>query len=104
MFPDNIKLYVAKKNDELLAGTVIYENNDTVHTQYLANSDLGRKLGALDLTIHHLLTTEFENKRYFDFGISNEDSGRSLNSGLIFQKEGFGARSVVQDIYELIIK
>ena len=35
------------------------------------------------------------------FGISTEDNGRILNDGLIFEKEGFGARSVCYDTYEL---
>ena len=42
-------------------------------------------------------------KTYFDFGISTEENGRVLNSGLIDQKEGFGARGVVHDHYELDI-
>ena len=40
----------------------------------------------------------------FDFGISTEQGGRYLNEGLIFQKEGFGARTVVYDTYELNIE
>lgn len=41
--------------------------------------------------------------KYFDFGISNENNGRFLNRGLIAQKEGFGARTIVHDFYELSI-
>lgn len=101
-FPENIKLYIAEKNDEILAGTVIFENKHVAHTQYLANSDEGRKCGALDYIINYLVTeVYFNNKWYFDFGISNENNGRYLNSGLIEQKEGFGARAVVHDFYKI---
>lgn len=103
-FPDNIKVYVARLSGEVIAGAVIYENDDIVHTQYLANSDIGREMGALDLVIDHLITSVYSAKQFFDFGISNEDAGRLLNTGLIAQKEGFGARPIVHDFYELDIK
>ena len=48
-----------------------------------------------------LLQDTYADKPWFDFGISNEDHGRVLNEGLVMQKEGFGARSVVHDHYEL---
>ena len=103
LFPENIKLFIAKKDNEILAGTVIFENENIVHTQYLANSEKGRELGALDLVIDELINEVYKDKKYFDFGISNENNGRYLNIGLINQKEGFGARAVVHDFYELKI-
>jgi lipid II:glycine glycyltransferase (peptidoglycan interpeptide bridge formation enzyme) len=36
-----------------------------------------------------------------DFGISTELDGRQLNAGLIDYKEGFGARAVNYDFYEM---
>jgi len=105
MFPNNIRLFVAKKDNVTLGGTLIFENNQIVHTQYLANSLEGRKQGALDFVIDKLINEVYvENKKYFDFGTSNEEAGRFLNAGLIAQKEGFGARAVVHDFYELEIK
>lgn len=100
-FPNNIHLYEARKDAELLAGVVVYEYKNMVHTQYMANSDEGRKLGALDLIIDFLINEKYNDKKYFDFGISTEDNGRYLNTGLISQKEGFGGRAVVYDFYEL---
>ncbi|MCT7568960.1 GNAT family N-acetyltransferase [Aliarcobacter butzleri] len=104
LFPKNIKLFLVKKDETILSGALIYENQNIVHTQYLANSEEGRELGALDLLIDYLIKDIYKNKKYFDFGISNEDAGRYLNTGLIAQKEGFGARAVVHDFYELEIK
>lgn len=103
LFPKNIKLFLAKKDERIVSGALIYENQNIVHTQYLANSEEGRDLGALDLLIDYLIKDIYKNKKYFDFGISNEDAGRYLNTGLIAQKEGFGARAVVHDFYELEI-
>jgi len=104
LFPKKIRLFLAKKNEKIVSGALIYENQNIVHTQYLANSEEGRDLGALDLLVDYLIKDIFKNKKYFDFGISNEDAGRYLNTGLIAQKEGFGARAVVHDFYELEIK
>jgi len=102
-FPDNIHLYIAESDGDMLAGTVVFENNDVVHTQYLANSDAGRDVGALDLVIDYLITEKYTGYAYLDFGISNEQQGRYLNKGLIEQKEGFGGRAIVHDFYELNI-
>lgn len=104
LFPENIKLYLSERNEKIISGALIYENQNIVHTQYLANSEEGRETGALDLLVDYLIKDIYKNKKYFDFGISNEDSGRFLNFGLISQKEGFGARAVVHDFYELEIK
>lgn len=103
-FPNNIKCYSARIDSELLAVSVIYETENVAHTQYLANSEKGRDLGALDLVVDHLIKNVYRDKKYFDFGISTEDNGHSLNKGLIAQKEGFGARAFVHDFYEIKIR
>ena len=103
IFPNNIKLYAAKRKGEILAGALIFENKQIVHTQYLANSDVGRELGALDLVIDRLLNETYINKKYFSFGTSLDSTGKLLNFGLLSQKEGFGARAFTHDSYELII-
>ena len=70
--------------------------------QYIAASDAGCALGALDWLFAQLLSQAavlFPHVRYFDFGTCNEQDGRYLNEGLIFQKEGFGARAICYDTY-----
>lgn len=103
LFPNNISLYLTFKNDEPLAGAVLYENFNTVHTQYLANNDLGREIGALDFLTDYLIKEVYQDKKFFDFGTSNEQEGMVLNTGLIAQKEGFGARAIVHDFYSVEI-
>lgn len=102
-FPNNIRCFVASMDDEVIAGTVVYVTERVAHCQYLASNDKGRSVGALDYVLDFLIKGEFKDKDYFDFGISNEDQGRFLNSGLIAQKEGFGARAVTHDFYELVL-
>ena len=100
-FPENIKLYVAKLNGELLAGTVIFVYENMIHTQYMGSNEKGRRIGALDFLIGKLMEKYGETKRYLDFGISNENNGRYLNEGLCAQKEDFGGRTVAYDQYVL---
>lgn len=100
-FPDNIKLYVARKDSSILAGVIVYENKNVAHAQYIANTEDGRNLDSLDLVFEYLINAYSKSKRYFDFGISTEKEGTYLNAGLISYKEAYGARGVVHDVYEL---
>lgn len=102
-FPDNIHLYVAKKDNAIHAGSIIFEYPSMAHAQYIAASPEGRTTGALDLLFTHLIENTFAHKTYFDFGISTEEAGTVLNNGLISQKEGFGGRAIVHEFYELTI-
>ncbi len=102
-FPKEIMLYVAKSQGEIVAGSWMFVTPIVVHTQYIATSDNGKKLGAGDLLIDWLISTRFRDCAFFDFGISTENGGNVLNKGLIFEKEGFGARSVCYDVYSLNI-
>ena len=98
-FPDKIHLYGAFLQDELIAGSIIYEYGQMIHTTYLAASDIARNIGALDLTIATMLERFKETKLWFDFGISTENGGQYMNEGLIAQKEGFGGRTNVYDTW-----
>lgn len=99
-FPKQIRLFGAYLEGSLLATALVYDFGHIVHTQYLATSERGKELGALDFLLIGLIGNIFTAKSYFSFGISTEDQGRYLNEGLIRQKEGFGARGVVHDFYE----
>lgn len=101
LFPSKIKLYEARKEDELLAGIVIYDYGKVVHTQYMANSDTGRKSGVLDFINHQLIYEIYKDRNYYSFGTSTEDNGQYLNEGLIQQKELLGGRAVAHDFYEI---
>lgn len=100
-FPQQIKLYMVRRQREVLAGCVVFITRNVAHIQYIAANDEGRELGALDLLFRHLITERFRQTPYLDFGVSTENGGQVLNEGLIFQKEGFGARSVCYDSYEI---
>ena len=100
-FPQNINIYGAYYDGNLIAGTVIFEYDNVVHTQYMASNDQGRIIGALDLVIFTIIEKSKDKKLWLDFGISTEHGRIYLNEGLVSQKEGFGGRTVVYDIWEL---
>ena len=110
-FPQNIRLYVEREQDErredgsiqkgkMLGGTLLYISHQVVHTQYISASEEGKQKHALDALFQYLIQEEYKDYKYFDFGTSNEDGGKYLNTSLIYQKEGFGGRGICYDTYE----
>lgn len=102
-FPENIRLFVVKNGDDVVSGGWVFVTSCAVHTQYLVNTDEGRRMGAEDLLLDYLISEKYASARYFDFGISTENNGMYLNENLISMKEGFGARSVCYDTYTLAL-
>ena len=98
-FPDNIRLFTAEYDGEVVAGAVIYYTDTVAHSQYTGSTETGRRLRSLPLLYDHIIGNLPAGVRYFDFGTSNEDGGRVLNEGLIRQKASFGARAVAYTSY-----
>ncbi len=99
-FPDNIQLYAAYKEKEMLGGTLLYITPQVVHAQYISATPEGKHSHAIDAVFRKILQEDYKGYIYFDFGTSNEDGGKMLNTSLIYQKEGFGGRGVIYDTYE----
>ena len=99
-FPGQIALYVARKEGNLLGGTVLYMCGEVIHAQYISASAEGKHLHAVDLLFRHILASPPSAAHFFDFGKSSDGDGRALNSTLASQKEGFGGRGICYDWYE----
>jgi hypothetical protein len=100
-FPENIRQFNLYNEDRIVAGTTIFESEQVAHAQYISANEDKNELGSLDFLYHYLITNIYKDKKYLDFGISNEDQGKNWNAGLAFWKESFGASTIVQDFYEL---
>ena len=98
-FPKEIVLQTVTGHGHVVAGCVLYLTKQTVHVQYISANEEGRALGALDLLFSQIVEQYRKEYVYLDFGISTEQGGDVLNHGLLFQKEGFGGRSVCYDQY-----
>lgn len=100
-FPEQIRLFEARINDEIVGGCVIFVMNDLIHIQYSSATEKGMEYGALDLLFYYVSYEAFPEKRYIDIGTSNEEDGQVLNTNLIFRKETCGGRGIVYNMYEL---
>ena len=100
-FPRHIALHLAIIEGRIVGGTVLYVNRDIVHVQYIASTEEGRAVGALDRLFAHLIGEAYADASWFSFGSSNDPSTSKLNHGLVHWKEGFGARAWPQDVYTL---
>ena len=100
-FPDRIRLYAAYRQSEAVSYILVYDCGQTVHTQYIVNSDAGRSCGGLEAIIDVLQTRDYADRRYLSFGISTEQDGRVLNEGLMAQKEMFGGRAMISPFFEI---
>ncbi|SFJ48719.1 GNAT family N-acetyltransferase [Olleya namhaensis] len=98
-FEKQIRQFNVYQNNQIVAGTTIFESKYVAHSQYISGNNQKNELGSLDFLHHYLITSVFNKKRFFDFGVSNVNNGRQVNQGLQYWKEGFGARTVTQDFY-----
>ncbi len=98
-FTDNIRLFACTRDSEMLGGVLVYESERVARTQYIAGSDEGRTVGAVDAVLNYLIASRYQSKEFIDLGSSEE--GETMNSGLVEQKEGFGARGVAMQRMEL---
>ncbi len=100
-FPKQIRQFNVYYEDAIVAGTTIFETETVAHAQYISATENKQELGSLDILFHHLINEVYKDKNYFDFGVSNENQGKNINEGLLYWKESFGARTIIQDFYSL---
>jgi hypothetical protein len=98
-FPKNILQFNVYKEGVIVAGATIFESETVAHVQYISANEEKQQLGSLDFLFEYLINQRFIDKKYFDFGISNENQGKNLNKGLLYWKETFGARSIACKFY-----
>ena len=102
-FPDEILCLCSVHNGEVVAGIILFITAQVVHTQYIASNAMGREVSAVDAVIEHgisLGTTA--GKKWFDFGINNENNGLILNDSLYSYKNGFGGGGYTHEFYKLV--
>lgn len=100
-FPKNIRQFNVYKDDKIVAGATIFETKHVAHVQYISANKDKQQLGSLDMLFDYLINDIFKTKKYFDFGISNENEGQNINDGLLSWKESFGARTISLEFYKV---
>jgi len=104
-FPVNIRCVCGMVNDVVVAGTLMFITATTFHAQYIAASEAGYDVSALDAIFEHCIDAAHrDDRRWFDFGISTENGGLILNNGLHSFKSEFGGGGAVHDFFELDLR
>ncbi|WP_040278859.1 hypothetical protein [Psychroserpens damuponensis] len=103
-FPKNIRQFNAYHNNDIIAGVTIFESPQVAHAQYISTVSSKNELGGLDAIFDVLINETFSVKRYFSFGISNENQGQHINKGLLNWKESFGAKPITHDFFTINTK
>ncbi len=93
-FPGEIALWVATKDGQMLAGSLLFLIGNVIHCQYIASTENKRKLRALDLLFIHLMESEFAEKEGFSLGTAVLPETELPDLGLVQWKESFGAKPV----------
>ena len=104
LFPENIRHFNVYDKGKIVAGTTIFISEKVVHPQYISGNTQKNELGSLDYLYDYLINIVFKDKNFFDFGPSHEENGLKINEGILFWKESFGAKTTVQDSYEIVTK
>lgn len=103
MFPKEILCICSEYDGAIVAGVILFVTPQVIHTQYIASNAQGRKISALDALIEHAIYLGINSgKKWFDFGINNENNGQILNNGLYSYKNGFGGGGYIHDFYKIV--
>lgn len=101
-FPERIQVRCGLVDGAVEAGVVFFNAAPAWHAQYIASSERGYEVSALDAVFAAAIGEAAQaGARYFDFGTSNEQAGRVLNEGLYGFKSEFGGGGVAHDYYEI---
>lgn len=101
-FPEHIRCICARIDGKVVAGVLLFITPTAHHAQYIASSETGYVVSALDLVFEYAIKAAGkQGSRWFDFGISNENQGKLLNDGLYRFKSEFGGGGTVHEFYEL---
>lgn len=99
-FPENILHFNVYDNNKIVAGTTVFLSKNIAKPQYISGNESKNELGSIDFLYDYLIE-KFNYKNFFDFGPSNENESKNIKEGILFWKESFGARTIVQNFYQI---
>ena len=101
---DEINLFLTYKNDsdELASGILTVNlNKNTVLAFYIASNSKYLDHSPVRQSIYEAIKySKGKNFKSFNFGISTEDSGKTVNKGLLKFKESFGGVNSLRNTFE----
>lgn len=93
--PNNIKFYGVFKEDEMMAGGMmfVFNNSNVIHAQNLSADYRFTEYSPITFLYYKIIEKAKEDGYDFlTWGISTEDKGQILNYGLIRNKESYGSK------------
>ncbi len=100
-FPENIRHFNVYQNEKLVCGTTLFITKTVVKPQYISGNENNNSLGSIDFLYDYLIKEIAYGKAFFDFGPSHENLGLQIIENINFWKESIGARTLVQNFYEI---
>lgn len=92
---NHIRQFVISLSDhQILAGITVFEYKSVAKFQYIAATNLGKKLRALDFLMEYLLKTKFARKKYIDLGTVHDPKTGIPQKGLIDWKVSWHAEMI----------
>ena len=101
LFPADFKMYLAELDGVYVATAITLRMPSHIHFQYLASTETGRQVQALDAVVEYVWRNRDSGREGLSFGASTDKSGRLINIGLQEFKEGFGARADFIESYHI---
>lgn len=102
-FPENVKQFNVYFEDKILAGITLFVFKNGVKSQYGATTPLGEKMRALDFLFISLIHKFKDKFSFFDMGTVSENQGKSINQGLLKQKQELGCSISEQNYYSFLL-
>lgn len=100
-FPDNIQLIGARQRGVLIGGLIVYENRCCDRLQYIGVVEEQRRNGVLSALQCHAVERASKRQTWLDFGPSVDPATDTVNFGMTFAKESYGARTIAQMTFAL---
>lgn len=96
---ERVKLFVTKKNNQVIAGLVLFVLNEVcVHAQYIAHDIAFQNERPLNILLHQVSTwAQQKGYQFFNLGRPTEDNGNIINFNLFKFKESYGGRGVLRE-------
>jgi len=104
IYPDNIRLFVVSEGQDFLAGVVVFETGKVAKLQYIASSDKGKNLKALDYIMEHFIKEVYSHVKFLDLGTVHHPLTEEPLEGLILWKESWGGKAMPISKYDLKLR
>lgn len=101
--PNQVRLRAAYLDGKMVAGIVVISAAPhALYTLYMGQDYQAQNLHPMHVLVADLLKVcAAEHRNTLHLGVSTEDGGKVLNTGLLFFKEGFGARPITRQSWSI---